>query len=265
MKSLVKSFTIATATLAGIALSSQNSFARDVAYDKGEVSVRVAPGEPTQVQFPGVIDGGFHRKVSSLSLAPKDNDLVIFANDNINESGEALIVRLKDGRSYSVRITRASPEKPRDDLVTISDARGAMISSEEEEPAYKERKFDYAPPSQVSGLMREMVLAAELGKSNIPGYRMTEAYRGESILNDGTIQATIDRIFIGPNLWGYVLDTKNLLDQTQKINAAAFRIDGTRAVSAKNWELAPMPLTVEHQIAGDHKTKVYIITKARKQ
>jgi hypothetical protein len=93
---------------------------------------------------------------------------------------------------------------------------------------------------------------------------MTDAYKGQQVLNDGTLMATIDRIYIGPTLWGYVLDTQNSLEQTQKINPAAFRVDGTRAVSAKNWELAPLPMTIEQQLSGKHKTKVYIVTKAKK-
>ncbi len=247
-----------------VILSPAVSFARDVDYDKGEIVVRVAPGEPTQLGFPGAISGGFRKKVSSLSLEPKENDLVIFANEALTDAGEGIIVRLKDGRSYSVRVSKATADKPRDDVVSINDSRGAIMGSDEEEPAYKERKFDYAPPSQISGLMREMVLAAEFEKSTIPGYRMSDAYHGQTVLNDGAIHATIDRIFIGPTLWGYVIDTQNMINQTQKLNPAAFRIDGTRAISAKNWELAPTPLTMEHQISGGHRTKVYIVTKARK-
>ena len=248
-----------------VALSTISSaYARNIDYEKDEVAIRVTPGEPTQIQFPSAIAGGYRKKVSALSLEPKDNDLVIFANDAIAETGEAIIVRLKDGRSFSLRISRAAPDKPRDDVVTINDSRGSILGVEEEEPAYREKKFDYAPPSQVSGLMREMVLAAEFGKSAVGGYRVTDAYKGQTVLNDGTITATIDKIFIGPNLWGYVIDAQNMLDQTQKINPAAFRIDGARAVSAKTWELAPAPMTVENQIAAKHKTKVYIVAKARR-
>jgi hypothetical protein len=70
-------------------------------------------------------------------------------------------------------------------------------------------------------------------------------------------------MFIGPNLWGYVLDTTNLLDQSQKLNPATFRIDGTRAVSASAWELAARPLNVEEQISNKHNAKVYIVTRSR--
>jgi hypothetical protein len=111
--------------------------------------------------------------------------------------------------------------------------------------------------------MREMVLVAEFGKKTIPGYTLSERHKGETVVSDGALLAKIDKIFIGPNLWGYVLDTTNLLDQSQKLNAAAFRIDGTRAISASNWELAARPLNVEEQIAAKHNTKVYIVTRAR--
>ncbi len=264
MRRIYNTIALSTLLSGAVLFSPAVSSALDVDYDKGEVVVRVTPGEPTQIQFPGAIDGGFMKKASTLSLQPKDNDLVVFAKENINEAGEAIIVRLKDGRSYAVRISRASADKPRNDVVNINDARGSILGGEEEEAPYKERKFDYAPPSQVSGLMREMALAAEFGKASITGYRMSDAYRGQQVLNDGTLIATIDRIYIGPNLWGYVLDTANAIDQTQKINPAAFRVDGTRAISARNWELAPVPMNVEQQLAAKHKTKVYIVTKARK-
>jgi len=75
--------------------------------------------------------------------------------------------------------------------------------------------------------------------------------------------ATIDSIYIGPNLWGYVIDAKNLLNTTQRVNPASFRIDGARAISASNWELSPKPFNVEQQIAGKDQTKIYIVTRAR--
>jgi hypothetical protein len=240
------------------------AFARDIEYKDVEVTVRVSPNEPTQIQFPAPVAGGFKKKVSSLSLEPKDTDLVVFSGEGLSEAGEAIIVRLKDGRSYSMRVARSTAASPRDSQVKIIDARAPIISEEEQDPAYREKKFDYAPATQVSGLLREMTLVAEFGKKSISGYRASDSYRGQTVLNDGALRATIDTIFMGPNLWGYVLDTENLLDQTQKINPASFRIDGTRAISAKNWELAPVPLTAEQQIAADQKTKVYIVTKARK-
>ena len=110
---------------------------------------------------------------------------------------------------------------------------------------------------------REMVLSAELGKSGVSGFRSSDQHAGEVILNDGTMVATIDRIFIGTNLWGYVINTENRLATTQKINPATFRLDGTRAVMAQNWDLAPTPINAEQQLAGKHRSKVYIVTIAK--
>jgi hypothetical protein len=241
-----------------------SAFARDVQYENSEIPVYVRPGEPTQILFPGDVAGGVKRSRSALSLEHKDTQLVIFASEAIAENGEAIIVRLRDGRSYSVRVNKAVGDAKRDDVVRIEDGRGAIIADASEEPGYKEKRFDYAPPTQVSGLMREMVLAAEFGKKSISGYRMSEQYRGETVLNDGTLEAKIDKIFIGPNLWGYVIDTTNLLDQSQRINAASFRLDGTRAVSAQHWELAARPMNIEQQISGKHTGKVYVVTRAKK-
>jgi hypothetical protein len=241
------------------------AFARDVRYESQEVSVYVSPNEPTEVEFPDAIAMGYKRRDSVLTIDKRENDLVVSSNEAITEEGEALIVRLKDGRSYSLRIHRASEASPRDNLVKLLDSAGSPFEDESEElPTHVDRQFPFAKSTQVAGLMREMVLASEFGKTKIPGYRVSERYKGETILNDGTMDAKIEKIFIGPNLWGYVLNAGNLLDEGQRINPATFRLDGTRAISAENWELAPRPMNVEQQISGDHTSKVYIVTRAKK-
>ena len=251
----------------GIALSSfTNAFARDVEYSAGggEIEVYVNVGEPTEILFEGgKIKDGFKHSNAGIALDKKDSSLVVFGKESMNENGEAILVRLDDGRSYPIRIRRANSDNPRDAQITVSDGKGAMGTEEEEASPYKERSYDYAPPSKVSGLMREMVLVAEFGKKNISGYTMSERHKGQTVVSDGTILAKVDKIFVGPNLWGYVLDTTNLLDQSQKLNAATFRIDGTRAISASSWELTARPLNVEEQISGKHNAKVYIVTRAR--
>lgn len=243
-------------------LIAQAATARDVDYQNQEITVRVNPGEPTQMQFPSTISGGFKRKNAAVSLDKKNEDLIVFAQESIPDQGEAIIVRLDDGRSYSVRVQRASAEFPRDDFIKINDSRDSSLPVDEEDPQYREKNFDYAPATQVSGLMREMALAAEFGKSSIAGYRASDRYKGQVILDDGAVRAVVEKIFIGPNLWGYVIDAQNMLDQTQKLNPATFRLDGTRAISANNWELAPRPLNAEQQISAKDRSKVYIITRA---
>lgn len=241
------------------------ALARDLEYDNEEVSIYVTPGEPTQVRFPENIAGGFKKRSSALNLERRDQDLIVFATEGITELGEAIIVRLGDGRSYSVRIRRSTPENGRDDTIRVLDARrSAILSDSSEDPSYRApQDFKQAPPNSVSGFMRELVLVSEFGKSKIPGFRESDRYTGETVIQDGTIEAKIDKIFIGGGLWGYVLDVTNLLDTTQQINPATFRIDGTRAVSAQWWELAPQPINVEQQAAGKHTAKLYIVTKAR--
>ena len=258
-----KKFIISIGLVFAAALAAHPCFARDIEYNEGEIIISVNPGEPTQIRFPGEIKGGYKKEQSVLSLDRKDGDLIVFANEGLNETGEAIIVRLEDGRSYPVRVRIADQLHPRDDVVTVEDSRQRLNDEEEEVALYKEGKFEYAPSTTVSGFVREMVLASEFGKEGVPGYRRSDRFKGETVLHDGTIKATIEKIYIGPNLWGYVLNAENLLDQTQQINPASFRLDGTRAISAERWELAPRPLTVEQQISGQDKTKIYIVTKAK--
>lgn len=260
LKSHFKYLSILTTILV---VATAPAFARDIDYNNQEVIVRVNPGEPTQIKFPGVISGGFKRKNAALSLDKKNQDLIVFAQEAIPDQGEAIIVRLEDGRSFSLRVQRGSAEFPRDDLIKINDNRDTELPTDEEEPAYREKTFQYAPATAVSGLVREMMLAAEFGKTSVSGYRPSERYKGQVVLDDGAIRAVVDRMFIGSNLWGYVVDAENLLDTAQKINPATFRLDGTRAISANNWELTPRPLNTEQQIAGKHKAKIYIVTRSR--
>lgn len=250
----------------GLALTAaSSSFARTLEYHDEEVAVYVNPGEPTMVQFPGSISGGFKKKQSTVSLDRRGTDLMLFAQENLPDSGEALFVRLDDGRSYSVRVMKASSSNPRDDVVKVEDGRGSVASfnKSEEEPAFKEKIYEYAPPSQVSGLMREMVLNAEFGKNSIAGYRVSDRYRGQIVLDDGAMRAVVDKVYIGSNLWGYVIDAENLLDQTQQIEPSTFRLDGTRAISATNWELTPRATNVEEKVANKHTAKIYVITRAK--
>lgn len=243
------------------------AMARDVEYSSGngEIQVWVNVGEPTEIVFEGGrIKDGFKNSNAGIALDRKDSSLVVFGKDNMNEAGEALLVRLEDGRSYPIRVRKSTPDNPRDAQVIVGDGKSAVGSAEEEESApYRERSYEYAPASKVSGLMREMALVAEFGKATIPGYQISEKFKGQTVVSDGAIIAKIDKIFVGPNLWGYVLDATNLLDQSQKLNPASFRIDGTRAVSASQWELAARPMDVEQQVANKHNTKVYIVTRAR--
>ena len=242
------------------------AFARDVEYTtgQGEVEVWVNVGEPTEIIFEGgKIKDGFKNSNAGIAIDKKDSSLVVFGKETMAENGEAILVRLDDGRSYPVRIRRANADNPRDAQIVVSDGKGALGGEEEEAKPFAERSYEYAPASKVSGLMREMVLVAEFGKKNVPGYTLSERYKGQTVVSDGSVIAKVDKIFIGPNLWGYVLDASNLLDQSQKINAATFRIDGTRAISASNWELAARPLNIEEQVSGKHNPPVYVVTRAR--
>lgn len=254
---------LACAAVALSSLAPVDSFARDVEYKDSEVSIFVKPGEPTQVQFPGDLSGGFKKKGSALSIDQKDTDLIVYATERIPADGEAIIVRLKDGRSYSLRVKRSGDGQDRDDVVRIEDGGRSILEEEEGGSRQNAPVLSKAPPTHIAGLMREMVLVSEFGKASIPGYRETNRYHGQTVLSDGTVEAKIDRIFIGPNLWGYVLDAKNMLDQSQRLNPASFRLDGTRAIMAQNWELAPRPLNIEEQISGKHDSKIYIVTRPR--
>lgn len=237
--------------------------ARDVNYQGSEIPVYVTPGEPTQITFPSKIAGGFKRKHTSLALERQGNFLVVFAQPEIPYEGEALLVHLDDKRSYALRILPADDDNVRDEFINIKDLRENYLGDGD---GAKDERFPtqgYAPPTIVPGLMREMILISEFGKrGGISGYSRSNTYAGETILDDGTILAKIKEVFLGTSLWGYVIEVENLLDTTYKINPAAFRLDGTRAVLAERWELAPRPETAEQSIANAHKSKLYIVTKS---
>jgi hypothetical protein len=249
-----------------ILVSSNPAEARDVNYSGQEMSVYVTPGEPTQVTFPSKISGGFKRKHTSLALERQGNFLVVFAQPEIPYEGEALLVHLDDKRSYALRILPADDDNTRDEFINIKDDREESGEEGTGTPDNKFPSIGYAPSNVVPGLMREMVLVSEFGKKGgVQGYRRSNNYTGETVLHDGTIQAKIKEMFLGSTLWGYVIEVENMLDTGYKINPAAFRLDGTRAIMADKWELAPKPLTAEQELASAHKAKVYVVTRAHKK
>lgn len=259
MKRLYKIYLLAIIALFLV----DSALARDVKYTGNEVPVYVTPGEPTQITFPSKIEGGFKRKHSALALQRQDNFLVVFAQPEIPYEGEALLVHLTDKRSYALRILPSDDDNPRDEFIDMQDQREDISGDgvAESDPYLQPR--GYAPASYVSGLMREMILTSEFGKrGTIQGYRRSNRYTGETVLHDGAIEAKILEIFMGTDLWGYVLEVKNLQDSSYKINPATFRLDGTRAVVAANWELAPKPETAEQKISNGNVSKVYIVTKS---
>ncbi len=240
--------------------------ARDLLYTGSEQTIYVKPGEPTQVSFPSKIEGGFKRKQSSLALERQGDNLIVFAQPTLSSDGEAIIVHLDDKRSYNLRVQTATPENPRDSSVRIEDERPPEMAEGAEPQLRPETPRRWLPPTEVAGLMREMILVAEFGlKKGVAGYRRSNRFSGETVLNDGAMNATVDEIFMGPDFWGYVLNVENMLQTTQRINPATFRLDGTRAVAAQRWELAPQPLTEEQRIANAHTGKLYIITQPRRR
>ena len=248
-----------------IAITANDAEAREVRYDGSEQTVYVKPGEPTQISFPSKISGGFKRKNSSVKLERQENYLVMFARPDLLPEGEAIIVHLDDRRTYSIRVRPSSQSYPRDSKVTIIDDTLPEVEVEEE-AINQNAPRRFAPPSVISGLVREMILVAEFGnRKGINGYKRSNRYSGEVVYHDGSLKATIDEIFMGPNLWGYVINVENLLDTAQRINPATFRMDGTRAITAENWELAPRPVTAEQKLANTHLGKVYVVTRSRRR
>jgi len=246
-----------------VAVTADQASAREIRYQGQEVPVYVKPGEPTQLQFPGRIQGGFKRENSAVLLEKTDNYLIVFAQPQMIEDGEVILVHLDDSRSYSIRLRLSDANNQRDGAVEIVDTRPPPLpETAEEKPDFKVGKF--APPSRVAGFMRQMILTAEFGKRKaIPGYRRSNRFSGEVVLKDGAIEATIDEIYIGSNYWGYVISVENKLNTNQTLNPATFRLDGTRAVSMSTQQLAPVPLTNEQKIANAHKGKIYVITRAK--
>ena len=249
--------------LVGLVLSADAAFARDLKYTGAEQTIYVTPGEPTQITFPSKIEGGFKRKQSSLALERQGNFLVMFAQPEIPYEGEALLVLLDDKRSYALRVVPSDDDHPRDEHVKISDEREDTDDESGVAPPDPTQPTGFAPPTVVSGLVRNMMLVAEFGKQRgIAGYRRSNRYAGETVLHDGSVVAKIDEIFMGPDLWGYVIEVENLLDTNQKLNPASFRLDGTRAVAFQRAELAPRPQTAEQSISNSHRAKVYIVTRS---
>ena len=86
-----------------------------------EISVQLAPGEPTTVTFPSEVKGGWKRKDSALSIARGGAMMVVFGFSDLSEDGEGVLVELTDGRLYTLRFKKAAKLSDRDTLVKIQD------------------------------------------------------------------------------------------------------------------------------------------------
>ncbi|MCS6893076.1 MAG: type-F conjugative transfer system secretin TraK [Deltaproteobacteria bacterium] len=232
---------------------------RELEYSSGDLEVFVMPGEATQIQFPDNVAGGYKKQGSVISVDKAGTDLIIFAQDKLPADGEVVLVRLQDGRSYSVRVKQAPDAASRDATVVVRDSRPKLtVQDDDELPKYRDRQFLYPNQYQIAGLMRELVLVTEFGKAGIPGYRISESGAGQVVVNDGRVQAKLLKMYLGPQLWGYVLEAENKSNEHVKIDPALFKVNGTRAVSMNKWELAPASAAGE-----DSRALVYVITKAR--
>lgn len=255
---LALAFLLLVATSAEVA-------AREVRYDGGELPVYVTPGEPTQIEFQKTISGGFKRKNAAVQLQRHSKSLIVFAEPQIAFEGEAILVFLADGQSYALRILPAAEDHPRDWFVKVTDERESYLSGEASSADPRVAMQGFPSPATVPGLMRELVLRAEFGKQQkIEGYRALLRHVGEVVLDDGTLSVKVEDIVVGPQYWGYILIAENLLESGQKLNPATFQLEGTRAVSAKNWELSARPTTAEQKIASGHISKIYVVTKAHR-
>ena len=148
-------------------------------YTGGEVKVYVTPGEPTLVKFPGVIAGGYKRGNSALSLDRQKDSVVLFAKPGLPLTGEALLIQLKDERSYSLRVLPSTSERPRDTDITIIDSRtpAVITSTGVGSGQAANTQGSKAPKSAISSLMSEMIKVAEFGKrTGITGYRRSNNY-----------------------------------------------------------------------------------------
>jgi hypothetical protein len=261
-------FVLAFVALSPLLPNGSTAWARDINYAGDEVEIFVRPGEATQIEFPGRVEGGYKPRHAALVLEKRDRYMIAFAQPDIAMDGETIIVHLDDKRTFSLRLIPATEENPRDSNVRVVDTRSESVEDfvdDAPQPTDPSMAPRPAPNGTVAGLMREMVLAAEFGKQRgLTGYRRSNRYSGETILHDGALEARIDEIFMGSELWGYVVSVENMLETNQMLNPASFRLDGTQAVVLQRRELAARPATAEQQIANRHKAKVYIVTRSKR-
>ena len=81
--------------------------------------IRIEPGAPLAIEFPGKIEGGYKTKSASVALERNGDRLVAFAQPGLPEEGVSLLIILEDRSLFSVKLVLANKEHPADVIVKI--------------------------------------------------------------------------------------------------------------------------------------------------
>jgi hypothetical protein len=92
----------------------------EITFGPSDPVINVAIGDPTVIEFEAAVDGGWMRKSSGLSLQPRDNVLAVFPSSKLQPQGEAIAVRLKDGRIYRMHFAPADASHPAQGRIKVS-------------------------------------------------------------------------------------------------------------------------------------------------
>ena len=108
-----------------------NLYARDILYEGSEVQVFVTPGEPTQIDFDAEVQSGFKGSGAGFKVEPNGKSIIIFPQEELSASGGVIIVKLKNDKTYTMRVKSADTYNPRDDIVTLKDDTPAFLPAED--------------------------------------------------------------------------------------------------------------------------------------
>lgn len=205
-----------------------------------EIPIRLAPGQTTEIIFSEPI----RQVVTSVGKDALSLETVgarLYLAPLASGLHGTIFVLLESDRSVPLALLPAEPSAPPDLSVRVlSPQRDARAQAE-----------------TLQGLTPLRLLRAMLGGQEFPGVKVARAER--EVYNDQAVRLTLYEVWRAPQLEGNLLIAENLHATWIRLPLERIHFPGLLAVHAESEVLAPQPNGAEAQLAGRHRTRVFLV------
>jgi hypothetical protein len=115
--------------------------------------------------------------------------------------------------------------------------------------------------AETAGLTPLRLLRAMIRNTLLPGVSPAPG-DGQVVYDDGALRLTRLGTWTSPALEGVILGVENLRPLWVALPLDRLAFPGLLAVHAESESLAPPPVTAEHALAAQHRTRLYLVRTA---